>query len=416
MHFSYVLLLVAAAGLVTCTGFLSLLLLASSRFRGRKVPELSAEEFPPVTLLKPLCGLEPNLESNLRSFFDQEYPIFELVFGARDFDDPALAIVESIRQQYPSVPVKVAVSGEPTRANAKICSLVKMYARASYDYLIISDSDVQVTPNYIREVVVPLLKPGVGMVTCLYRGLSTGGFWSRLEALGMSVEMTAGVMVANLLEGMKFALGPTMAIRRDVLDGIGGFEPLADYCSDDYLLGQRVAEHGSTVELSTHIIDHVVINRSLRPSLLHQVRWMKSTRFSRPIGHIASVLSFAMPSGLLGLGASLAIGRPILGSLFLLAAWTNRALMSVFAGWSVVHDRYALRDCWLYPLRDLMGFGFWLCSFLGSTITWRGEHYRLELDGLMVPVEAAGTTSIRYYEDRLLPKAVEPSLAGERVL
>ncbi len=415
MYVGYGLLLVAAVGLVTCTGFLSLLLIASARFGRKRVPEIAADCFPPVTLLKPLCGSEPNLRANIASFFDQEYPEFEIIFGARSADDPALAVVEELRKDYPFVPVKVVISGEPTAANAKICSLQKMYAGARYDYLIMSDSDVQVKPNYIREVVSELLEPEVGITTCLYRGATSGGLWSRLEALGMSVEMTSGVLVADLLEGMQFALGPTMAIKRKVLDAIGGFGPLAVYCSDDYVLGQRVAQSGKRVVLSKHVIDHVVVNRSLAPSLLHQIRWMKSTRFSRPVGHAASVLSFAMPFGVLGLGAAMAVGWPRLGIALLGIAILNRVLMALVAGWGVVGDEHALRLCWLYPVRDLMGFGFWVGSFFGNVITWRGQQYRLELDGLMVPAESRVSLSgIRYSEPRL-PNPVESSLAAERV-
>ncbi len=358
--------------------------------------------------------MEPNLRANIASFFDQEYPTFEIIFGARDSEDPALEVVEEVRREYPSVPVQIVISGEPTEANAKICSMRKMYAVADHDYLVISDSDVQVKPSYIREVVTPLLDPRVGMVTCMYRGATSGGFWSRLEALGMSVEMTSGVLVADLLEGMNFALGPTMAIRREVLDAIGGFDPLAIYCADDYVLGQRVAKSGNLVVLSTHIIDHVVINRSLHPSLLHQIRWMKSTRFSRPIGHLASVLSFAMPFGLLGLAVSMALGHPMLAVAFVATAILNRVLMALLAGWGVVRDPQALRLCWLYPLRDLMGFGFWLSSFLGNTITWRGQRYRLEADGLMVPFRSTPALGELIYGEALLTNRVETSLVVER--
>ena len=415
MYVGYTLLVIAAVGLVTCTGFLSLLFIASSRFRCRRVPAISADHFPPVTLLKPLCGMEPDLRANISSFFDQEYPEFEIIFGARSLDDPALAVVEDVRRDYPFVPVKIVISGEPTAANAKVCSMQKMYAVALYDYLVISDSDVQVKPSYIREVVAELLDPQIGMVTCMYRGATSGGLWSRLEALGMSVEMTSGVLVSDLLEGMQFALGPTMAIKREVLHAIGGFEPLAVYCADDYVLGQRVAELGQRVVLSKHVIDHVVVNRSLVSSLLHQIRWMKSTRFSRPAGHAASVLSFAMPFGLLGFLGAMALGRPMLGVALLACAVLNRVLMALVAGWSVVGDPYALRLCWLYPLRDLMGFGFWVCSFFGNVITWRGQRYRLEFNGLMVPAESAVSLSgIRYCEP-VLSSRVEPSFAADRI-
>lgn len=407
MYVGYVLLFVAAVGLTACTGFFGLLVLAGFRFRRRKVPGIPVENFPPVTLLKPLCGMEPNLRQNIGSFFDQEYPTFEIIFGAHSQDDPALAVVEAVRQEFPFVPVKIVISGEPTQANAKICSMRKMYAAARYDYLIISDSDVDVQPNYIREVVAPLLNPKVGMVTCLYRGATRGGLWSRLEALGMSVEMTSGVLVSDLLEQMEFALGPTMAIRREVLDSVGGFEVLGDYCADDYVLGQRVANTGREVVLSTHVIDHVVVNRSMYASFLHQIRWMKSTRFSRPAGHLASVLSFAMPFGLLGLATSIALGRPMLGLGFVGAALLNRVLMAMVAGCGAVRDQQALRFCWLYPLRDLMGFGFWVCSFLGNTIVWRGQRYRLEVGGLMVPLHQVPVLGELSYRDDPLIETVE---------
>lgn len=377
----------AIAGLVSCTGFLVLLAVAVLRFRRRqRRASPSAAVLPPVSLLKPLCGLEPGLEANLASFFAQDYPDFEVIFGARNSEDPALQVVGAVRKRYPQVAVKVVLSGEPDRPNAKVCSLQKMYAQVSHDYLVISDSDVQVAPNYLREVIAPLLDQKVGLVTCLYRGVPTGGIWSRLEALGMSIEMTSGVIVADMLEGMRFALGPTMATRRDVLQAVGGFEVLADYCADDYLLGHKVYRSGKQVVLAGHVIDHVVFNRSFKPSILHQLRWMKSTRFSRPKGHIGTVLTFAMPFGLVAAGAGAAAGHPVLGLALFTWAVLNRLLMAVTAGWGAVHDRRSLRDCWLYPVRDLMGFFFWVGSFFGRRIVWRGDLYRLEYGGKMTRV------------------------------
>ena len=384
MYFSILLLGMAAAGLMACCGFVCLLLTAAARFQKRSGPVLRLSELPPVTLLKPLCGLEPNLQANLESFFQQDYPVFEIIFGARDRNDPALQMVAELRRQYPFVPVKIVTAGEPSRPNAKICSVMKMFGLAAHDYLIISDSDVQVGPDYIARVVQPLLDNQVGMVTCLYRGVPSGGFWSQLEALGMSVEMTAGVLVADLLEGMKFALGPTMAIRRDVLENVGGFDALGFYCSDDYVLGQRVHRSGKKVVLSDYVIDHIVVNRTCRSSWKHQVRWMKSTRFSRPVGHVASVLSFAMPFGILGLLAGFALHRPALGLALLGLAYFNRVVLSLVAGWQVVRDRRALLLCWLYPLRDLTGFFTWAASFFGRAIEWRGQTYLLQPGGFML--------------------------------
>jgi ceramide glucosyltransferase len=369
-------------GLACSTGFLVLVLYSVFRFR-RRPKQQEFNFFPPVTLFKPVHGMEPRLQENLESFFRQDYPQFELIFGARHADDQALAVVEQLRRKYPGVDVKISLAGEPARPNAKVCSLEKMLPLASTDYYIISDSDVHVGPAYIREVMAPFADPQVGMVTCLYRGIPTGGLWSRLEALGMSVEMTAGVVVANTLEGMKFALGPTMAGRRDAIEKTGGMGALADYCADDYVLGNSIAGLGYRVLISEHVIDHIVLNRSFRDSVVHQVRWMKSTRFSRPKGHFGTALTFAMPFGLLSLIGGLMMGNTAAGLIVFGAAFLNRIILSLATGWGVVRDRDSVRYCWLYPLRDLMGFVFWLASYRGSTIVWRGERYRLSYGGKM---------------------------------
>ncbi|MGH9532312.1 MAG: bacteriohopanetetrol glucosamine biosynthesis glycosyltransferase HpnI, partial [Terriglobales bacterium] len=341
-------------------------------------------DLPPVTLLKPVHGMEPRLEESLESFFQADYPQFEIIFGARQPEDAAMQVVEKLRQRYPEVKVKVVHSGEPPCPNAKVYSLEKMVAAAAHDYFIISDSDVRVEPGYIREVVRPLRDPQNGMVTCVYRGVATGGVWARLEALGMSVEFASGVVTADMLEGMHFALGPTMAIRRDVLERVGGVAVLADYCADDYVLGSLTHQAGYKVVLSHHVIDHIVLGRSASESLSHQVRWMKSTRYSRPKGHVGTGLTFATPYGLFGLAAGMLLGNPALGFGLLTWALVNRWALALGVGVGVVRDRTLLRWFWLYPVRDLMGFLVWCASFAGSEILWRGERYRLLPGGKMV--------------------------------
>ncbi len=380
----HLLLLGSIVGLLSCTVFLILLAGACIRFRSRPLPAASTGPWPRVSLLKPLHGLEPALEANVESFFRQDYPGYEIIFGCRQESDPALDVVQAVRRRYPHVPAKIVLSGEPDRPNAKVCSLERMAEVAGSDYLVISDSDVRVTPQYLREVTRPLWRPEIGMVSCLYRGVPSGGLWSRLEALGMSVEMTAGVVVADMLEGLKFALGPTMAIRREVLEEIGGFRALADYCADDFVLGQRVFEAGKQVVLSHYVVDHVAVHKRCFASLQHQVRWMKSTRFSRPKGHIGTALTFAMPFGLLGLLAGIVMGNPLLGLALLLYAALNRMTEAMLAGWSVVRDPLALKFFWFYPVRDLLGFFLWCASFFNTSIVWRGERYQLQLGGKMV--------------------------------
>jgi len=378
-------MMVALAGWVTSTFYLLLVSVAVVRFR-RKRPPGRVSQLPPVTLLKPVRGIEPRLRDSLESFFRLDYPQVEIIFGARTDDDPALAIVRELMEIYPHVPVRVVTCGEPPWSNAKCWSLAKMIGKARFDHLVISDSDVEVAPNYLQQLIPALLEPGVGCVTALYRGKPTGGLWALLEALGMSVEMTSGVLVADMLEGMKFALGPTMAVRREVLEQIGGFARFAEYCSDDFMLGKRIADAGYKVILSPHVIDHVILHESLDQSLIHQTRWMKSTRYSRPKGHLGMVLTFAMPYGVLGLLAGAAGGKLVLGATILAATLLNRILLSLVAGWTAVRDPRSLAYCWLYPLRDLMGFSFWLASYFSHQIRWRGERYRLEVGGKMVKV------------------------------
>ena len=381
------LLFTALAGLLSSAIYLLLALIAAFRLRfALPEPAPSGEgevALPPVAVLKPLHGMEPLLEQSLESFFRQDYPGFELIFGARYGSDPALRVVDALRQKHPGIRTRIILSGEPAYPNAKVSALEKMVAAASYPYLVITDSDVHVNPNFLEQVVRPLLDSSVGLVTCIYRGVPTGGLWSRLEALGMSVEMSSGVLVAELLEGMKFALGPAMATRKDVLARLGGIKALGAYCSDDFVLGQLTDAAGKKVVLSRHVIDHVALNRSARASLAHQLRWMKSTRFSRPLGHVGAVMSFAMPFGLLGLAAGIATGSWTLGFGLLSLAVLNRVVQSIAVGWGVVRDSRSLWFCWLYPVRDLLGFFLWGASFFGTEIVWRGEYYQLEAGGKM---------------------------------
>jgi ceramide glucosyltransferase len=402
------LLIIAACGVLSSTVFLVLALVAARRFRRRGFADRSTAQ-PGVSVLKPLYGAEVGLETNLESFFVQQYSDYEIIFGTRNADDPALAVVDGLREKYPDVPVKVVLSGEPRYPNAKVYSLEHMLREACYEYLVISDSDVRVGSDYLAEVVRPLNDRQVGMVTCLYRGHPAGGLWSRLEALGMSVEMTSGVVTADMLEGTNFALGPTMATRKDCLDKIGGMKALADYCADDFVLGRRIHEAGYQVLFSHYVIDHVVLNTSFRESFEHQVRWMRSTRYSRPAGHVGTGLTFAMPFALLGAVAGMAGGFDAIGWSLLAAGVLNRVIESIFIGWGVVRDPRAKRDWWLYPAHDLLGFSAWCKSFTGPAIVWRGQMYKLEYGGKMVPL-TKHTTGSSYRRPSPIVAQVKPDI------
>ena len=387
---SYVLLALAVFGLVTSTVFAGMVLWAVPGYlRERRAARAQLAErpgfTPPLTLLKPLHGDEPGLAAHLATFFEQDYPQYEILFCARMADDAGLKTARRVAAKYPQIAVKfLATGGEPDYINAKVASMEIMEAVASYKILVVSDSDVRVTPEYLRAVALPFADEKVGAMCCPYRGVAAeGGLWARLEAVGMSVEMTSGVLVARAMEGMQFVLGPTMAFRRETIRRMGGFGVTADYCADDFVLGNEAFKLGETVTLSHHAIDHMVINSSLWASLKHQVRWMKSTRFSRPRGHFGTALTFSLPFGLLAWAAAAWMGRPWWGLALLGWSVATRWALAVAVGRAVVGDTSWFGLLALYPVRDLMGFGFWAASYCGSRILWRGRVFELLPGGKM---------------------------------
>ena len=385
-----ILLGVAFLGLITSTVFLLLVVIATLRFKKesghlrRIAGNAVTGELPAVSIFKPVHGMEARLEENLRSFFEQDYPDYEILIGARSDDDPAMAIARKLQQQYPQVKSRLVFSGAPEWPNAKVFTLSKMIPLSQNDYYVISDSDVRVGGDFLRNVIPPLFDRKLGLVTCLYRGDPANDFWSRLEALGMSVEMPSGVVVANMLEGIRFALGPAVALRRDSLQAIGGIAETADYYSDDYVLGEKIWRAGYKVIFSHYFIHHVLTPRPLFRTLGDQLRWMKSTRHSRRWGHFGSGLTFAMPFALLGLVAGYGLGRPALGWALFAAGYLNRMIQALVVGWGLLRDSRAVRLCWLYPLRDLQGFCVWVASYLSHNFYWRGENYKFTDDGKIV--------------------------------
>jgi ceramide glucosyltransferase len=385
----YALLALAAFGLVTSSVFTGMVLWALPGYlRERRAAFAKLDHAPgstpPLTLLKPLHGAEPDLEKHLTTFFEQDYPEYEILFCARTADDAGLAIARRVAARYPQIPTKFFSTGEPPYINAKVRSMELMEEAAAHDILVISDSDVRVAQAYLRAVAFPFADPRVGGITCPYRGVAAeGGLWARLEAVGMSVEMTSGVLVARMMEGMQFTLGPTMAFRRETIRRMGGFRVTADYCADDFVLGNETFKLGQRIVLSHHAIDHMVINASLVQSLKHQVRWMKSTRFSRPKGHFGTALTFSMPFGLLGLIAGIATHHVAVGVGLLAWAIASRLALSIAVGNWVVGDRDWFNLLVLYPIRDLMGFCFWAASYFSSKILWRGRVFQLLPGGKM---------------------------------
>jgi ceramide glucosyltransferase len=372
---------VALIGTLSSAVFLGLTVLGVIRFRADARKQFSSipddAHLPPVSVLKPVHGLEAQLKENIESFFRQDYPDYEILFAADEADDAALEVVREVCARYPHIRSRVLVTGTPW-PNPVVYSFHCMAEAAAHEILVTTDSDVEVGPQYLREIVPPLLDPKVGLVTCVYRGKNGSGFFSGLTAIGMSVEMTAGVLVANLLEGMKFGLGPTTVVRKDSLASIGGYTTLQDYIAYDFAIGDLMAKAGFRVVLSGHVIDHVVNQKSFRRMWQNQLRWAQTTRYSRPKGHFGSGLIFAMPYGMLGFLAAGFLGHWGIASLLLGAAVVNRLVEAWLVGWMVVRDPRVRRAPWLYPLRDLLGFLVWFASYLRLRYVWRDSRFELK--------------------------------------
>jgi len=373
---------VAAFGVTTSTIYSLLVAVGAWRFHHPAVESARTPFTPPVSVLKALHGDEPDLEQNLASFFEQDYPEYEILFCARHANDRGLEVARRVAARYPLIPSRILTCGEPPWPNARTWSLEVMRREARNEILVAADSDVRVGPDYLKAVVAPMQDEQIGMVTCIYKGVTRHGLWAQLEAVGMSIEMTSGVLVASMLEGMQFALGPSMVMRQRTVAKIGGYEQVAQYYADDFVLGNWTAKAGETVVLSRYIVEHHVLNASWASSMKHQQGWSTSTRFSRPAGHLGEVLTYAVPFGVLALAAFSAIGHPLLGLSLLGVTVLDRLLLcELIASW-VIRDRLAMRRPWLYLLRDFMGFCFWIRSYTaGNRVGYRGELYELLPEG-----------------------------------
>jgi ceramide glucosyltransferase len=373
------LLVASAGGLV----YYLLAVVAARKLRkARKAAEPEVAAAPAISLLKPLRGADPGLERHLESFFLQAYPSFEILFAVRRADDPAVAVAERLMARYPHIPARLILTGEPPYANAKVYSMEKMAEAASGDILVITDSDTSVTKDYLRNVAAAFAPERVGAATSLYRGAPGADLWSKLEALGMSTEFMAGVVVAWLLEGMKFALGPSMAVRRDCLRAIGGFAAMADYLGDDFVLGQWASEAGYEVALLPHPVNHHATALGFTSSFKHRLRWNRSSRFSRPAGYVGQGFTYGLPWAML-----LFLAAPFWWSGFvLLAVAAARIWMAYELGTRLLDDHEAMRRFWLIPLQDALSLATWIGGFAGREIIWRNERYRLLEGGKFEPV------------------------------
>ncbi len=355
-------------------GFCVLTVIAARRYLAAKPPPLRHAR--PISVLKPLHGLDEGLEENLISFFEQDYPAFELLFAARASGDPALALVERLQRNYPAVPSRVFVAGDPPHPNAKAWSLEVMMREAAHDLLVMSDSDIRVAPSMLATVAAEFEDGRVAVATCPYRAVPGHSAWSALEAIGMNTEFWGGALAARLVEGgVRFAVGPTIVARRAVLDSLGGWPRFAQYLAEDFVLGRFAAEAGYGVILSSFVVEHRIGSQRLAANLAHRLRWNRSTRRSRPAGYIGQVFTYPIP-----LALALAAVNPAWWPALIPTALLRAAAAGAVSG-RVLNDPLCRRFWWAVPFQDLLSFILWLAGFFGATIVWRGLRYRLLRDG-----------------------------------
>ena len=348
--------------------------IAARRYRSvRPTPAGNPE---PISILKPLDGLDDGLEQNLRTFFEQSYEHFEILFAARGSDDPGLELARRLSLQYPNIPARFLVTGDPPWPNAKVWSLERMMREAQNDLLVMSDSDIRVTPGMLQIISAEFSAAQLGVATCPYRAVAGPSFWSELEALGMNTEFWGGVFTARLVEGgVHFAVGPTIAARRKVIDAVGGWDHLSRYLAEDFVLGQAAAAAGYGVILSSYVIEHRIGAQRLVPNFSHRLRWNRSTRRSRVAGYIGQVFTNPIPLALI-LAACVPAAWPAFALTVLLRAWAAHEV-----AFNTLGQRLDVRSWTLLPLQDLISFFLWIAGFQGDTILWRGRAYRLLSDG-----------------------------------
>jgi len=366
----FVLVAIAAALLAGSIVYSMLVVAAARRYLRQPIPP--GATLPPISVLKPLSGAEEELENNLRSFFTQDHPVFELLFAVRSANDPAAGIMRALQAQFPARSSRLIITGEPPYPNAKVFSLDCMVAEARYDLLVMSDSDIRVEQGFLRSIAAEFSDPQVALATCPYRAVAGSSWWSRLEAEGMNTEFLAGLLAARMIEGVKFAVGPTVAARKTALQAIGGFSVLKDYLAEDFVMGKFTAEAGLGVILSRNVVEHHIGSQGLRANAAHRLRWVRSTRRSRPAGYLGQLFTYPLPLGLL----VWALDPAWWPALILACAF--RAL----AAWATCAWVLETTPDWLLlPLQDILSFLFYLAGFFGNTIVWRGRRYYLYPDG-----------------------------------
>jgi ceramide glucosyltransferase len=387
--------------LLTMAGFAYYCIAMWSERAHLRHPRFPAGFAPPVSILKPIRGLDPGMPEAFASHCRQNYPSdYELLFGVARPDDPAIGAIRQLQADFPDCAIRLIHTPDVLGPNGKISNLAQLVPQARYDHLILCDSDIRVGPNYLTHVLAPFApvegRKSVGLVTALYRGRAHGTIGSKLEALGIATDFAPGVLTSRFLErGLHFGLGSTLAVSRSALDAIGGLEPLAEYLADDYELGVRIHAAGFAVELANEVVETHVPAWSLSGYLHHQLRWARGMRDSRRAGYVGLVASYGLAWAILNLIAT-GLSLPAL-ALFTLAL-VLRIALALGVGVGILGDRQVLRDLWLLPVRDLLALGVWAWSYASDTVAWRDERFLLQ-QGKLVKLQSPQTLTERAHAD-----------------
>jgi len=379
LHFVMVMSILAGyATVVASLVYSAIALLRVALFRTKS--PTSALFLPPITVLKPVCGLEPRLYENLRSFCAQDYPEFQILFGVRDCSDPAIPVIKRLIAEFPARGAALVIDPRVIGSNYKISNLANMIGRARHDILVIADADCKVGPRYLADVAAVFADPKVGAVTCLYRGAPLGKrLADRLGAMFINDWFVPSVLVALLSEPLEYCFGATMAVRRKALEAIGGIETLASYLADDHMLGRLVAGSGYRVALARHIVEVTISEPSLKSLFLHELRWARTMRAVRPKGYALSFVTDALPLSIL---VGIATGLHSSGLILIGLALLLRVLMHFAARATLGSEGFSWP--WLVPLRDLLTFAIRAVSFVGRRVEWGQQKFSVQADGQLV--------------------------------
>ena len=362
-------------------------IIAAIRFFTRERRKKLGGFTPPISVLKPVRGVDFASYENFRSFCLQDYPDYEILFCVNDLQDAAVPLVRRLIEEFPQRSIRLLANAPQLGSNRKVCNLALLAREAKHDLLAQSDGDVRVGPNYLREMAAPFERDNAGVLSCFYRGIVQSGLWAEMEALGVATDFSGGVLVADWKEGVTFALGASVVTTKRWLAKIGGYEALVNVLADDYEIGNRVARAGGRVTIAREVVDTMYPAATFRAFCEHQIRWARTVRLCRPVSHVGLLVTHGLPWTVAGAVAANSAN----GAIFFVTAYV---VLRLLVAWAVgvwgLRDDTARKRLWMLPLRDAVHFAVWTGSFFSNRVSWGGMEFRLSANGEMAAIGASG--------------------------